>query len=97
MPRQTRKTASPLFTQLLRSVNVNAPDIISMDLEQGFLLLDDLGNRQYLDYLDEISSDDLYNDALLTLINMLSAYKTICRPMTHSDCWMRWDCSSPGT
>ena len=58
------------ITRLLRSVNVNAPDIISMDLEQGFLLLDDLGNRQYLDHLDESSSDDLYSDALVALINM---------------------------
>lgn len=58
------------ITRLLRSVNVNAPDIITMDLEQGFLLLDDLGNRQYLDHLDESSSDDLYSDALIALINM---------------------------
>jgi len=58
------------ITRLLRSVNVNAPDIITMDLEQGFLLLDDLGNRQYLDYLDDKSSDDLYSDALTALINM---------------------------
>jgi len=58
------------ITRLLRSVNVNAPDIISMDLDQGFLLLDDLGNRQYLDYLDETSCDDLYSDALMALMNM---------------------------
>jgi aminoglycoside/choline kinase family phosphotransferase len=58
------------ITRLLRSVHVNAPDIITMDLEQGFLLLDDLGNRQYLDHLDESSSDDLYSDALVALINM---------------------------
>ena len=58
------------ITRLLRSVNVNAPDIITMDLEQGFLLLDDLGNRQYLDHLDESSSDDLYSDALVALVNM---------------------------
>lgn len=58
------------ITELLRSVDVNAPDIITMDLEKGFLLLDDLGDRQYLDYLDESSSDDLYNDALKALINM---------------------------
>ena len=58
------------ITQLLRSVNVNAPDIITMDLDQGFLLLDDLGDRQYLDHLDTSSSDDLYNDALMALINM---------------------------
>ncbi len=58
------------ITRLLRSVNVNAPDIITMDLEQGFLLLDDLGNRQYLDHLDESSSCELYSDALAALINM---------------------------
>lgn len=58
------------ITELLRSVDVNAPDIITMDLERGFLLLDDLGDRQYLDHLDESSSDDLYNDALKALINM---------------------------
>jgi aminoglycoside/choline kinase family phosphotransferase len=58
------------ITRLLRSVNVNAPDIITMDLEQGFLLMDDLGNRQYLDHLDESSSNDLYSDALMALVNM---------------------------
>ena len=58
------------ITRLLRSVHVNAPDIITMDLELGFLLLDDLGNRQYLDQLDEISSNTLYGDALMALINM---------------------------
>jgi len=58
------------ITELLRSVDVNAPDIITMDHERGFLLLDDLGDRQYLDHLDESSSDDLYNDALKALINM---------------------------
>ena len=58
------------ITRLLRSVHVNAPDIITMDLELGFLLLDDLGNRQYLDQLDDISSNTLYGDALMALINM---------------------------
>ena len=57
-------------TRLLRGVNVNAPDIINMDLDRGLLLLDDLGDRQYLDYLDDSSSDKLYHDALVTLINM---------------------------
>ena len=43
-------------TGLLRSVNVNAPAIITMDLEKGFLLMDDLGDRQYLDHLDQQNS-----------------------------------------
>jgi aminoglycoside/choline kinase family phosphotransferase len=58
------------ITRLLRSVHVNAPDIITMDLDRGFLLLADLGDRQYLDYLDEGSCDRLYNDALTALVNM---------------------------
>jgi aminoglycoside/choline kinase family phosphotransferase len=58
------------ITQLLRGVDVNAPEIITMDIDRGFLLLDDLGDRQYLDYLDENSSDTLYNDALVALVNM---------------------------
>ena len=58
------------ITELLRSVNVNAPAIITMDLEKGFLLLDDLGDRQYLDHLDQQNSNRLYSDALESLINM---------------------------
>ncbi len=57
-------------TRLLRGVDVNAPDILTMDLEQGFLLLDDLGDRQYLDHLDAGSCDKLYDDALNALVNM---------------------------
>jgi hypothetical protein len=58
------------ITRLLRSVDVNAPGIITMDIDRGFLLLDDLGDRQYLDHLDEGNSDTLYNDALVALVNM---------------------------
>jgi len=58
------------ITRLLRSVDVNAPGIITMDIDRGFLLLEDLGDRQYLDHLDDDSSDTLYNDALVALVNM---------------------------
>lgn len=58
------------ITSLLRSVGVNAPAIITMDLERGFLLLDDLGDRQYLDHLDERSCEALYGDALAALVRM---------------------------
>lgn len=58
------------ITELLRGANVNAPEIICMDLDRGLLLLADLGDRQYLDHLDEDSSNRLYGDALTALINM---------------------------
>ncbi len=59
-----------LVTDLIRGVGVNAPDIISVDIQQGFLLLDDLGNKPYLDYLDEDSADNLYTDAIDALVKM---------------------------
>ncbi len=57
-------------TDLIRSVKVNAPDIIAMDLQQGFLLLDDLGDKPYLQYLNEDTADELYIDAIDALVKM---------------------------
>jgi len=58
------------MTELIRSVNVNAPKIIAMDQSQGFLLLDDLGSKPYLNFLDDASADKLYTDAVDALIKM---------------------------
>jgi len=58
------------ITELIRNIGVNAPAIISMDLKQGFLLLDDLGNKPYLDQLNETNADNLYIDAIDALIKM---------------------------
>ena len=57
-------------TELIRSVDVNAPRIIAIDLAQGFLLLDDLGNKPYLDHLNKETADNLYIDALEALIKI---------------------------
>ncbi len=59
-----------LVTELIRGVGVNAPDIIALDLQQGFLLLDDLGNKPYLDHLNNDTAGELYIDAINTLIKM---------------------------
>lgn len=57
-------------TELIRNVGVNAPNINSLDIQQGFILLDDLGNKPYLDHLDENSANNLYIDAIDALIKM---------------------------
>ena len=57
-------------TELIRSVGVNAPRIIAIDLAQGFLLLDDLGNKPYLDHLNKETADNLYIDAIDALIKI---------------------------
>ena len=67
-------------TDLIRGTGANAPDIIALDLHQGFLLLDDLGNRPYLDHLNDETADDLYLAAIEALLKiqtidaMLPAY-----------------------
>jgi N-acetylmuramate 1-kinase len=57
-------------TDLLRSVGVNAPAIIALDMAQGFLLLDDLGSKPYLDHLNADTAEKLYIDAIDALIRM---------------------------
>ena len=59
-----------LVTDLIRSTGVNAPEIIAVDNKQGFLLLDDLGNRPYLDHLNDETADALYLDAIDALLKM---------------------------
>jgi aminoglycoside/choline kinase family phosphotransferase len=53
----------------LESMQLNAPRVIEADLDQGFLLLTDLGSTQYLDELeaDRTSAQLLYGDALEAL------------------------------
>jgi N-acetylmuramate 1-kinase len=54
----------------LRRAELNAPEVIAQDLEQGFLLLSDLGTRTYLPELDENRVESLYGDALEALLAM---------------------------
>ncbi|MCK5669196.1 MAG: phosphotransferase [Gammaproteobacteria bacterium] len=52
------------IAERLLAVNINVPRIIEKDLKQGFLLLSDLGDSQYLDALTEESVDDPYVNSL---------------------------------
>lgn len=55
---------------LLTGHGVHVPQILKHDLGQGFLLLEDFGDRQYLQVLDDDNADSLYGDALNTLLTM---------------------------
>ncbi|WP_303904878.1 aminoglycoside phosphotransferase family protein [Thiohalomonas denitrificans] len=52
----------------LRSAGLNVPAIEEENAEEGFLLIGDLGGRQYLAELDDDSVDRLYGDALGALV-----------------------------
>jgi len=54
----------------LRAIGLNVPEILAEDIGQGFLLLGDLGSRQYLDELNEQSVDRLYGDAMGALATL---------------------------
>jgi aminoglycoside/choline kinase family phosphotransferase len=64
--------------QLFHTAGVAVPDVIAQDLEQGFLLLSDLGSTTYLDKLidaDQKPVSTLYMDALKAVVAIQSASK----------------------
>ncbi len=52
----------------LAALGLHTPNIEAEDPQRGFLLLEDLGSRLYLDALDEQTVDRLYGDALGALV-----------------------------
>lgn len=57
-------------TNLLHSVNAHAPKIIYQDLEQGFLILEDLGTTNLLDMLNSDNMKELYKKCIDVIITM---------------------------
>ena len=53
---------------LLAAAGVHVPRVIAADLEQGFLLLSDLGTTSYLQALNDASADELFGDAIDALL-----------------------------
>jgi len=56
--------------QQLAAAGLHVPAVHAHDVEQGFLLIEDLGNRLYLRELDEHNADALYGDAMDALLRM---------------------------
>jgi aminoglycoside/choline kinase family phosphotransferase len=53
---------------LLHTAGVHVPQVIAQDIERGYLLLSDLGTKTYLDVIDTSNADELFRDAIETLI-----------------------------
>ena len=60
---------------LLAEADLNVPKILEQDALEGFLLLNDLGNKTYLAELNNASADELYQAATEALIKMQLASK----------------------
>ncbi|QJP97919.1 MULTISPECIES: aminoglycoside phosphotransferase family protein [Pseudomonas] len=53
---------------LLAKSGINVPKIYAQDLDRGFLLLNDLGNKTYLDVINGENAELLFSDALQALL-----------------------------
>jgi len=74
-PPQENKSCQPFvyIAGLLAQQGLNVPHIIAKDLEQGFLLLTDLGNQTWLDILNNQNADLLFSQAIDSLIKLQQA------------------------
>jgi hypothetical protein len=54
--------------EMLAMAGVHVPEILAADLQQGYLLLPDLGRQTYLEVIDESNADSLFEDALQALV-----------------------------
>ncbi|HJW01786.1 MAG TPA: phosphotransferase [Azospira sp.] len=63
--------------QLLRAAGVHVPEVLAADLDQGFLLLSDLGSTTYLSVLEnpetQVAAPALYGEAVDALIAIQAA------------------------
>jgi len=58
------------IANVLFNAGLNVPKIHKADFKKGFLLLSDLGNKTYLDELNQQNASLLYRDAYLALIKI---------------------------
>lgn len=70
----------------LRDAGISAPAVLAQDIEQGFLLLSDLGVDTYLDAMNRpgfsmADADNLFTDAIDTLIIMQQRCDTAALPV----------------
>jgi len=71
-PQQEDSTPFVRVAAFLEAMHLNAPRLIEADIEQGFLLLSDLGTVPYLDELKQspASANELYADAMRALVQL---------------------------
>ena len=69
-PEQESCTSFIDIAKLFLDCGLHVPEVIVQDMEQGFLLLSDLGNDTYLSQLNKDTAQPLYGDATNALINL---------------------------
>lgn len=75
--------------KLFNAAGVHVPQVLAQDLEQGFLLLTDLGTATYLQTLNSDNARELYGNATDALINIQQASQECELPPYDSELLMR--------
>lgn len=65
----------------LRSAGLHAPEIVHADRLNGFLLLEDLGDRLYRDWLDESNVDAVFSELFDILKTLALTVETVDLPL----------------
>lgn len=58
------------IAKLFGNAGVHVPEVVAEDLQQGFLLLSDLGDVTYLSQLNQQTASRLYHDANMALVKL---------------------------
>jgi N-acetylmuramate 1-kinase len=65
---------------LFRAAGVNVPEVLAEDIENGYLLLSDLGDTMYLPALKDDTAGKLYDDATTALVKIQLASRAGALP-----------------
>jgi aminoglycoside/choline kinase family phosphotransferase len=69
-PARTNPARFVALADYFRRHGIHTPMVVAADVEQGFMLLEDLGDQQLLGLLDEDSVDGLYAEVLNELLGL---------------------------
>ncbi|HHT00402.1 MAG TPA: aminoglycoside phosphotransferase [Thiomicrospira sp.] len=75
-------------SEQLVKMGLTVPEVLAQDLDQGFLLLTDLGSTTYLSVLETASEskvDALYGDALAALVRLQTKGNTVAQSLPAYD------------
>ena len=72
-PQRENSRAFVHVSRLLREAGLNAPAVLAQDLEQGFLLVSDLGSTPYIAALNPGNAKQLFADATTALVRWQEA------------------------
>ncbi|MBX3708169.1 MAG: phosphotransferase [Gammaproteobacteria bacterium] len=81
------------ISKALKNIGLHVPEVIVAELEQGFLLITDLGNATFLNTLNTENADKLYGlalDALAVLQGCRMVEGYIIPPFTADFMWKEW-------